>query len=187
MSPCTPSAQTLRSERTKGAQDLHKPCAPFLLGFMASLRRRLVRLMLPIPILPIINLRHHPHWKLKIEIGNISQCFGNPTLTIKNRNDRSTPDGTSITTSDRFQLHPQLFSTRPIVNTFKHTFIWFAFFFVNKSRNNLKPSFPVLVKEFCRLFAIDIIPLKSANRDYFRLYIPIPDNSPNNYVRYNLY
>jgi hypothetical protein len=40
--PCTPSAQTLRSERTKGAQDLHKPCAPFLLGFMVSLRRRVM-------------------------------------------------------------------------------------------------------------------------------------------------
>ena len=81
---------------------------------------------------------------------------------------------------DRLQLHPQLFGARPIVNTFKHAFIRFAFFFVNKSRNNLKPSFPVLVKEFCRLFAIYIIPLKSANRNYFRLYIPIPDNSPNN-------
>ena len=121
---------TLYTIRPNSAQGKDKRCAAkhpslrtFCIAFLASLRRRLVRLMLPIPILPIINLRHHPHWKLKIEIGNISQCFGNPTLTIKNRNDRSTPDGTSITTSDWFQLHPQLFSTRPIVNTFKHTFI----------------------------------------------------------------
>ena len=30
--PCAPSALTLRRKRTKGAQDLYKPCAPFCIG-----------------------------------------------------------------------------------------------------------------------------------------------------------
>ena len=37
-SPNPENLQTLHRERTKGAQDLHKPCAPFCIGSLASLR-----------------------------------------------------------------------------------------------------------------------------------------------------
>jgi hypothetical protein len=39
---CTPSAQTLRRERTKGAQQNILRYAPFVAGLTASLRRRVV-------------------------------------------------------------------------------------------------------------------------------------------------